>query len=384
MSRLRTTIVAASLALAMSTQVFSSGQSHAAKGTAELQYRLVEIPYVWPDGKQTFLSPRSVNDRGEVLALGKDPTQTTETGIPLEHYFIWRRGRIVTELKTPNPAYPFLTALRINNRSDVVGGLGTTDPGSAFGGFRGFVWRHGDFTVLGPLPSTGGNTFATAINDWGEVAGYSQDNDIDIFAKAFRWYRGQFRELPVDSTISASAIDVNNRGQVIGNSLVVDVGPYTGFVWSRKGSLRFIEPLPGATSTGVRAINDRGQIVGTTIYPDSSQNRAFLWEDGNTQDLGTLPGAGPSSPAAINEFGTVVGIVTLASGDTTAMVWRDGEMRDLNEMIAADDPLGSRVNLLGATDINNVGWILAYGADATLPPLQQHSYLLIPIWRHRH
>ena len=386
MSRLHTAIFAASLALAFSAQGVANDKPRPAKGTAELQYRLVEIPYVSPDGREGETRAVSINDRGDVLAVGTDRTQTTPTGIPLENYFIWRRGRVVAELNTPDPAYPYLTALGINNRSEVVGAIATTDPGSAFGGFRGFVWRRGHFTVLGPLPSTGGNTVGVAMNDWGEVAGYSQDSDVDIFLTAFRWYRGRFVELPNPAANSAGAVDINNRGQVVGTISRDGLGLlFDGYVWSRKGSVHFLDSLSGVRGMAPRAINDRGQIVGTAVYPDSSLNRAFLWEDGTVLDLGTLPGAIDSNAQAINVFGTVVGYVTPASGGIVAMVWRDGQMHDLNEMIADDDPLRSRVHLSYASDINNFGWIAANGIDpnSTSVPKQAHGYLLIPIWKHR-
>ena len=149
--------------------------------------------------------------------------------------------------------------------------------------------------------------------------------------------------------------------------------------------MRILDSLPGATSMAVRAINDRTQIVGIAQFPETPRNRAFLWEDGTVQDLGTLPGAIDSNAQAINFFATIVGYSTLPSG-TTAIVWRDGEMRDLNEMIADDDPLKSSVHLTGASDINDFGWITAGGIDPTqtsFPP-RQTGYVLIPVWKHRH
>ena len=121
-SRLATTIFAASLALALSTHAVSGERPRAARRTAELQYRLIEIPDFTPDGKQGDSAALSLNDRGEVLAFGTDETRAMN-GVAGSHYFIWRHGQIVTELKTPDPAFPMLLARRINNRSEVVGSL---------------------------------------------------------------------------------------------------------------------------------------------------------------------------------------------------------------------------------------------------------------------
>jgi probable HAF family extracellular repeat protein len=111
-----------------------------------------------------------------------------------------------------------------------------------------------------------------------------------------------------------------------------------------------------------------------------SGSHAFLWEDGSVLDLGTLPGTVESEAQAINEFGTVVGYARPSVGADTAMLWRDGELHDLNDLVAADDPLKSRVRLTGAGDINNFGWIAAGGFDSTYEPWQQRGYVLIPVW----
>jgi hypothetical protein len=57
------------------------------------------------------------------------------------------------------------------------------------------------------------------------------------------------------------------------------------------------------------------------------------------------------------------------------MLWRDGEMHVLNELIADDDPLKPNVFLEQAFDINNFGWIVAIGGG--------RGYVLIPVWKHR-
>jgi hypothetical protein len=59
--------LAASLAQTLSVHAGPREEPHTAKGTAELQYRLVELPDLTPDGAQGSTVALSINDRGEVL-----------------------------------------------------------------------------------------------------------------------------------------------------------------------------------------------------------------------------------------------------------------------------------------------------------------------------
>ena len=383
MSPRHTAILTAFLTLVFSTQGFSSERDHAAR-TAELRYRLVEVFRALPDGQHEDLSALSLNDRGEVLAAGslRDASNDPFPGsYPTPRIFIWRGGRAATELVSPDPGLPDVEALHINNRSEVVGSLALYNPGYTLR--SAFVWRHGRFMDLGSLPGPPALwSFASSINDWGEVAGFTVDNDFNVYATPFRWFGGRSARVPIDPALSASARDINNFGQVIGDSSPGPYdpydGPYGGYVAGRKGSVHFLESLPGSERMSPVAINDRGQVIGT------AGDRAVLWEDGTALDLGTLPGAISTQPVAINVFGTVVGVVTYAAGDSTATIWRDGEMRDLNEMIAATDSNASSVHLVSTSDINNLGWIAARGKDASRPPDEQYrTYLLIPFWKYR-
>jgi probable HAF family extracellular repeat protein len=371
MAGLHSRICAASLALALSIPAFSSEPARAVTATAEVRYRLIELPSVQTDGQEAFLFPEGLNNRGEVLA--------TDQGFPAR-YFIYQKGKIVTELKSPDPAYPYLYAAGINNRSQIVGWLTTSY--DFFGASRAYVWKRGQFTVLGPLPSSGGNTQAFGISDFGEVAGYSLNSDMEIFPTAFRWYAGQFTEWPFAAPDLAIAVDVNNNRDVIGTAWYApNTGgsyPIGGYVWGKRGSLRFLDPPPGARGVRPVDINNRGQITGTTGFP-SGRTHAFLWEDGAVQDLGTLPGGTFVETWAINESGAVVGQGNHAGSGLAAWVWRDGQMRNLNDLIAADDPLKSRVHLVTARAINDAGWIAGGGVDpADLPFGEWRGYLLIP------
>jgi probable HAF family extracellular repeat protein len=68
-------------------------------------------------------------------------------------------------------------------------------------------------------------------------------------------------------------------------------------------------------------INNRGQVVGASITTATEDFHAFLWEDGKMTDLGTLPGGDESTAEAINNRGQVVGSSSTTRGDGHAVLW---------------------------------------------------------------
>ena len=124
----------------------------------------------------------------------------------------------------------------------------------------------------------------------------------------------------------STAVAVNARGAVVGNSYSMDGGEAHGFMWTASGGLIDVGSLGG--NTYVSALNKRGQVVGSSDLPESSGPRArdaFVWTraDG-TIDLGTLPGGHYriSGATAVSARGDVVG-ASYTFGDTQhATLWR--------------------------------------------------------------
>lgn len=142
--------------------------------------------------------------------------------------------------------------------------------------------------------------------------------------------------------LTSAALDINDRGQIVGMShdtLDAQRGGRVShaFIWE-DGVMRDVGTL-GGPFTIARAISNRGQIIGVSDLsfdaPDADPHmdgpHAFLWEGGTMTDLGTL--GGPSSRAvAINELGQVVGRSSVTRGDSpgTPFVWENDMMRDLS------------------------------------------------------
>lgn len=113
---------------------------------------------------------------------------------------------------------------------------------------------------------------------------------------------------------SSYATALNDRGEVVGRSATAD-GSYHGFLWS-KGRMRDLGALEPAD------INNRGQIAG------SVDGIAAVWTRGRVATLGTLGGS-YSRAISINDRGHVVGVAATAGGGTVPFLWRGGRLTRL-------------------------------------------------------
>jgi probable HAF family extracellular repeat protein len=91
---------------------------------------------------------------------------------------------------------------------------------------------------------------------------------------------------------SSVALAINDPGQVVGYSYTAD-GSLHATLWSH-GATTDLGTLPGGTISEATGINNRGDIVGWSTYGGTSYSHAFLWTDGIMIDLGTLGDTRPS------------------------------------------------------------------------------------------
>ncbi len=156
------------------------------------------------------------------------------------------------------------------------------------------------------------------INDQGVVAG------IRDFQPAIAWLDENL--VPISQTLpvlrgctGGAALAINNLNQVVGYCVDPHGSSayYRAFVWDPAGGVKAIGDFGGNYALALD-INDRGQVVGLGLPKESSVTHAFLWENGKLSDLNTLAAAGPTrslrSANGINNDGRIVGTM-ITNGD---------------------------------------------------------------------
>lgn len=161
---------------------------------------------MWKDGQVRVLSSSvaggnawAVNEAGNVSG------SITLEGEFASRAAVWENGEL-SVLDEPGSQ-----GFAINNRGQVVGRQNQT------GGRRPRMvrwWR--DQTVA--LGSFGGSYhYPFAMNDVGQVVGISEDANFQ--ARAFLWQDGELISLPVLEGAYGTARGINNRGQIVGESI---------------------------------------------------------------------------------------------------------------------------------------------------------------------
>jgi probable HAF family extracellular repeat protein len=211
---------------------------------------------------------------------------------------VWEPDGSFTPIAAPDGYTAFPLAL--SEAGHVVGSLRPVEGA----GERPFVWKDGRMTVL---PGFG---VARAVNRRGQVAGTALEADGSN-GGAVLWDRGREIRLVPEATPVSGAIDINDRGQVIG-SLGSGPNDRHGFVWD-EGELVEIR-APSDPILEPEHVNGRGQVVGRYV-PDGSAFHAFLWDRGELVDLGESYGT-----HAINDRGQAVGSLWGENG-AQPVVW---------------------------------------------------------------
>ncbi|MBM3475581.1 MAG: hypothetical protein FJX75_20135 [Armatimonadetes bacterium] len=292
-------------------------------------------------------------------------------------------------------------AYDLNEKGQVVGKSQT-----ASGEWHAFLWEDGTMQDLGSL---GGESCACAINEKGEVAGYSYVKGSRGPCRAVRWsaagemttlgwlkewveHRGGAitesgmvfgwaagedgsqsaalmwaKEKPAQlaSTSGSAAYDANLKGTIVGYEGFD--GRRTAVTW-RIGAKAKALPGLGEGWSEARAVNADGHVVGFR-QPTGGRACAFLSRGDKLEVLKNLDGYTMSVAQGINDSDQVVGYVWKGKGNDRkerAFIWRDDSMTDLNTLISGDAVIEK------ARRINNSGQI----AVAALIGGQAHACLI--------
>ncbi len=157
---------------------------------------------------------------------------------------------------------------------------------------------------------------------------------------------------------------VNNRGQVTGYSTPTGIADKHAFikpVGLVMGDLNFYTAYASATSYGY-AINAKGAVAGSIDPQTHNLPMAFMWDGASAALtlLGTL-GGGTSEALGINSAGQITGWASLADGKSHAFVRTGAPLIDLGVLPGGQYSSGTAINNAGQI----TGW--SYTAGATKP-----------------
>jgi len=352
------------------------------------------LPFQWEKGVLTDLRVPPggdasnavwISDNGLIAGVSENGfVDPLRPGFPEFRAVLWERGEI-TELGTLGGNYS--SALSVNKRGQVVGVamnaiLDPFDPLFATQP-RAFLWQDGAMQDLGTL----GGPEATAlfVNERGQIAGFSLTNSTpnsgaDICgtgvptADPFLWEDGRMIDLGTLGGTCGLPFSLNNRGQVVGLSDLAQDSTSHPFLWYR-GTMKDLGTLGGSFGIA-QGINDAGEVVGGATNKSDQALLAFLWKDGVMTNLGTLKGDDCSQAFHINSKSQIVGISFPCANPVFpnfhGFLWESGVMTDLNAFV----PPGSSLATWGDGDfINDRGDIAGV---RVLPDGDLHAFLLLP------
>ncbi len=150
---------------------------------------------------------------------------------------------------------------------------------------------------------------------------------------------------------------MNAAGDIVGDASWSDASQ--AVVWI-EGQLKllpqFSPDLPDDMAVGINS--DRTVIGNSSLYAGQSVTVSpWTWSPGMaTPQALTVPGDASSVTAnAINDAGWIVGTVRGQSGSESGLLWRDGEMFELTDLL----PPNSGWKIIAANDINDQNEIAA-------------------------
>lgn len=266
-------------------------------------------------------------------------------------------------------------AVALNERGQVVGWSSLQRERSPR---HAFLWQSGKMRDLGTLGrDLGGDmpslSAAVGIDERGLVVGNSSVDQNSPVSYAFVWRGGQMTALAPGGGLS-SADAISDRGQVVGwRGDDLGYGRGRAFTW-QNGQLRSLGVLPGRAHSWARALNERGEVVGESYSVDDAQDgmqvktRAFLWRSGKMIDIGVLPGDRESSAVAIDESGRILGSSWRSDAVERGFLRRAGRLIDLGR--------------LRPVALNDRGQVIAitggYGTDGRAVLWQGGRRILLP------
>jgi probable HAF family extracellular repeat protein len=355
-------ITVITLFAALSTPVRLAAQEQKNHHAMHPRYRLIDLGTF--GGVTSYINPVGnggpyMNRRGMVVgsAMTSIPIPNNQNFFPCPsppnevfHAMEWGDDG-VTDLGSLGDPNNCANALAINDHGESVGTSenGKVDPLTGVLQIRAVRWNNGQVENLGTF---GGNhSFASAINNRSQVAGFALNTIPDPFSlfdfgigafttgtqtRAFLWEDGHMMDLKTLGGPDAWATFVNEQGQVAGYSYTsstpnatTGVPTVDPFLWTKDGGMIDLGTVGGTFGFPV-GVNNRGQVIGQSNLAGDQNFAPFLWDGKELIDMFT-EGIGGSFLFAnsINDDGEVVGAAAFQGRPFDAAIWKDGVVTDL-------------------------------------------------------
>ena len=363
-------LAAVLLAVAVAGPAYASG--------ARYPYTLVD-PGTF-GGPASFFDGPGVPLTSQGTLVGAADTSTADSDYPncappggcydpyVQHAFAWSNGRL-TDLGAL-PGENSSAIYELNNYGIGVGSSenGLEDPNTRAAATSAVMFNYGHVINLGTLPG-GNESFAQDINDQGQVAGNSSNGTPDPFSffgwgtqtRGFIWQNGVMTDLgtlggadTIEYNLNLGFTNwMNNRGEVVGQSNLAGDQTTHPFLWNGRQMIDL--GTLGGDFGNATWVNDAGDVIGNSLLSDETTWNGFLWHDGKRVDLPPIDGAAWSGANSINDQGQIVGTINDTSGDQLAAVlWSNGNAYDLNTLVAP-----SSLQLISGEYINDHGDIVS-------------------------
>ncbi len=222
--------------------------------------------------------------------------------------------------------------------------------------FQGTTFENYIYQPVYGVPNPINGTRLTGINDSGMYVGYGAPKGSTVFSGFLGTTSTQvFPTTPLNAPGASSTFPyaINNAGTVVGGYISSIDGLEHGFVYRADGSFQTLDN-PAFQSTTLVGINNLGQVVGTTAilnpgndYPNPSLRVGFLYSGGSFIQLGY------GNPSAINDSGAIAIYAPELGGG--GILYPDGTLAIANVYNPAfnDFSIGP-----GITAFNNQGTII--------------------------
>ncbi|HWB61158.1 MAG TPA: hypothetical protein VG733_16875, partial [Chthoniobacteraceae bacterium] len=222
-------------------------------------------------------------------------------------------------------------ATGVNNLGQVTGQSATATSTHAF------LYSSGSMIDIGSAPPEFGDNFGVAINNAGQVAGVGQTG---IVYSSGSWTSvGDF----AGGQGFSEAYGINDSGVAVGSAQIN--GSYPQAFSFSSGSLINLGSLGGNYSTAY-GINSSGVIVGDAYLSGNNYANAFEYSGGVMSSLGTLGGHN-SQAYGINSSGQVVGSSQITGNSAYhAVIFSGGSKIDLGTL-GGSNSYGYAINASG-------------------------------------